>query len=289
MNNSCSANVSKDIYCNKEHDICIEPYLPGLQAIVMLFVSILSCVLNGLLILGTLKSKRASTSVKVLTITLSISYLLVAVYILPLKSVSVFYAQLVLPKSLCFLYALSKVFIFSLGNISLACISIDRYLAFYYPLTYPMIVTNGKLAIVVILVFILSIGISIPPIWKWGEFCFRPRTMPECKINYKASLSYTLVAMLYIVVPIIIIFLCYLRISRIAKKHQRVIKNQKIAMTYNIENRRNTTGNESPYDEDEEEKQHTKKFGSKTGREFWANYKTQKIVLLSTGKFKSGE
>lgn len=289
MNLSCSVNVSKEIYCNKEDDLCVEPYLPEFQATVMLFLSVLICILNGILILASLKTK-IGTSVKALAITLSFSNLIFAMFIIPVRSFSVFHAELVLPNQLCLLNAFITLFALTLSQISLMVISIDRYLAICHPLKYPIVVTKQKLAAVVSFIITMSIGVSIPPFFNWGEVCFRPRKMPECRINWKKSASYTIFLIcICVIVPITVMFLCYRKISLLAKRHRKEISKQNASASGN--SKQSLPNND--IEEDKLPYEHPKERGdysqcinleSRGGRIFWENFKTQKIVLLSIGK-----
>lgn len=289
MNISCSVNVSKEIYCNKEDDLCVEPYLPELQATVMLFLSVLICILNGLLILSSLKTK-ISTSVKALVITLSFSNIIFAMLIIPVRSFSVFHAELVLPNQLCLLNAFITMFALTLSQLSLMLIAIDRYSAICHPLKYPIIVTKQKLAAIVILIITISIVVSIPPFFNWGEFCFRPRKIPECRINWKKSAPYTIFLIcICVIVPITVMFLCYRRISLLAKRHRKEILKQNTSAPVNSKQSPPNNDNEEDklsYEHPKEQGDNSQciNLGSRGGRYFWENFKTQKIVLLSIGK-----
>lgn len=220
--NQCYVNETFDAYCFQDSYVCLDDQFPQFQAMLLSCLCIMCLVLNGILIGAAISSKSTSESVKILTVNLSVTYIVVSVYAIPMWIISVFYTELIFPKYLCFFHPFIVMVALTVAQLSLTVIAIDRCLTILYPLRYPVEVTNTRVLICVVLLWVVPILAALPPFFGWGKYCFKPRTMPLCGSSWKDATSYTMfILFIGFIFPLFTIFYSYMRISLIASKLSR--------------------------------------------------------------------
>ena len=114
-----------------------------------------------------------------------------------------------------------------LPNVSvhtLSLMSIDRLLYLKRPLSYKKIVTPGRMLVAIAFIWLLCIAIAIPPLFGFGTILFS-FTVASCvpifvgESPIAPNIYYVLAGMGEVIFPLIILFVAYIWIVCIARKH----------------------------------------------------------------------
>lgn len=112
----------------------------------------------------------------------------------------------------------------SVSMASLACISIDRYIAITKPLTYNMLVTPWRLRFCIFLIWLYSALVFLPSFFHWGKPGYHGDVFQWCAESWHTNPYFTLfiVVMLYAPAALIVCF-TYFNIFRICQQHTKEI------------------------------------------------------------------
>ena len=112
----------------------------------------------------------------------------------------------------------------SVSMASLACISIDRYIAITKPLTYNTLVTPWRLRLCIFLIWLYSTLVFLPSFFHWGKPGYHGDVFQWCAESWHTDPYFTLfiVMMLYAPAALIVCF-TYFNIFRICQQHTKEI------------------------------------------------------------------
>ncbi|CAH6789002.1 probable G-protein coupled receptor 21 [Phodopus roborovskii] len=112
----------------------------------------------------------------------------------------------------------------SVSMASLACISIDRYIAITKPLTYNTLVTPWRLRLCIFLIWLYSTLIFLPSFFHWGKPGYHGDVFQWCAESWHTNSYFTLfiVVMLYAPAALTVCF-TYFNIFRICQQHTKEI------------------------------------------------------------------
>ncbi|XP_047555485.1 probable G-protein coupled receptor 21 [Lutra lutra] len=112
----------------------------------------------------------------------------------------------------------------SVSMASLACISIDRYIAITKPLTYNTLVTPWRLRLCIFLIWLYSTLVFLPSFFHWGKPGYHGDVFQWCAESWHTDPYFTLfiVVMLYAPAALIVCF-TYFNIFRICQQHTKEI------------------------------------------------------------------
>lgn len=112
----------------------------------------------------------------------------------------------------------------SISMASLACISIDRYIAITKPLTYNTLVTPWRLRLCIFLIWLYSTLVFLPSFFHWGKPGYHGDVFQWCAESWHTNSHFTLfiVMMLYAPAALIVCF-TYFNIFRICQQHTKEI------------------------------------------------------------------
>ncbi|XP_031225940.1 probable G-protein coupled receptor 21 [Mastomys coucha] len=112
----------------------------------------------------------------------------------------------------------------SISMASLACISIDRYIAITKPLTYNTLVTPWRLRLCIFLIWLYSTLVFLPSFFHWGKPGYHGDVFQWCAESWHTNSYFTLfiVMMLYAPAALIVCF-TYFNIFRICQQHTKEI------------------------------------------------------------------
>ncbi|EPY89613.1 RAB GTPase activating protein 1, partial [Camelus ferus] len=112
----------------------------------------------------------------------------------------------------------------SVSMTSLACISIDRYIAITKPLTYNTLVTPWRLRLCIFLIWLYSTLVFLPSFFHWGKPGYHGDVFQWCAESWHTDPYFTLfiVMMLYAPAALIVCF-TYFNIFRICQQHTKEI------------------------------------------------------------------
>ncbi|KAM4697134.1 LOW QUALITY PROTEIN: putative G-protein coupled receptor 21 [Rhinophrynus dorsalis] len=117
----------------------------------------------------------------------------------------------------------------SVSMTSLACISIDRYIAITKPLTYNTLVTACRLRFCILILWVYSCLVFLPSFLGWGKPGYHGDVFQSCAHLWHTNPYFTsfIVVMLYAPAAIIVCF-TYFNIFRICQQHTKEINDRRI-------------------------------------------------------------
>ncbi len=138
--------------------------------ICMILIDISAFFGNLLVICAFYRTRRLQTVTNYFIASLAFADALVAIFVLPL---SILHYQRdrswKLGLILCDLWVSSDVLLCTSSILNLTCISIDRYMAITRPLTYTAYRSKFLARVMILLVWIVSVVITCPPIFGWRD------------------------------------------------------------------------------------------------------------------------
>lgn len=123
---------------------------------------------NVIVILAVLYERKLRTACNFYVVSLSVADLLLGLVILPLSSVREVLQRWPFGAVLCRIWLTSDVFCCTASILSLCAISVDRWRAISRPMRYPQYSTGRRARINILIVWLLALGISAPPLFGWG-------------------------------------------------------------------------------------------------------------------------
>lgn len=116
----------------------------------------------------------------------------------------------------------------SVSMASLACVSVDRYVAITRPLSYTALVTPCRLRACIVLIWIYSALIFLPSFLGWGKPGYHGDVVKWCSTSWDTEPVFTafIVAALYAPAALTVCF-TYAHIFRICRQHTRQISERR--------------------------------------------------------------
>ncbi|ETE65141.1 putative G-protein coupled receptor 21 [Ophiophagus hannah] len=117
----------------------------------------------------------------------------------------------------------------SVSMTSLACISLDRYIAITKPLSYGTLVTPCRLRACILLLWLYSGAVFLPAFFEWGKPGYHGDIFRWCADFWDTRAAFTLfiVVMLYAPAALVVCF-TYFSIFRICQQHTREINERRV-------------------------------------------------------------
>ncbi|XP_068105848.1 probable G-protein coupled receptor 21 [Hyperolius riggenbachi] len=117
----------------------------------------------------------------------------------------------------------------SVSMTSLACISIDRYIAITKPLKYNTLVTACRLRFCILLLWIYSSAVFLPAFLGWGKPGYHGDVFQSCADSWNTNPYFTcfIVVMLYAPAATTVCF-TYFNIFRICQQHTKEINDRRV-------------------------------------------------------------
>ncbi|CAN9498568.1 unnamed protein product [Ophioblennius macclurei] len=209
---------------------CRKPPAPQSTAVLvhvlLSFVSVLTAVLNMLVIISISHFRQLHTSANLLLLSLAVSDFLVGLLLMPVELLST-EACWLLGDAACALYVVVDFIIISssVGNVVL--ISIDRYLAVCDPLHYPSRVTLNRTKVCICLCWICSSIYNTTLILR--NFLRQSDSHGACRGECVVVLNNTTVTVDFVFTfsaPITVIIILYLRVFVVAVSQARALHSQ---------------------------------------------------------------
>ena len=136
----------------------------------MILIDVCAFFGNLLVICAFFRTRRLQTVTNYFIASLAFADALVAIFVLPL---GIYYYQRnrswKLGLILCDLWVSSDVLLCTASILNLTCISVDRYMAITRPLTYTAYRSKFLARVMILLVWIMSVIITCPPILGWRD------------------------------------------------------------------------------------------------------------------------
>lgn len=112
----------------------------------------------------------------------------------------------------------------SVSMVSLACVSVDRYIAITRPLTYASLVTPCRVRCCIVLIWLYSALVFLPSFLGWGKPGYHGDVVEWCAVEWSTRPAFTafIVALLYAPAALTVCF-TYANIFKICRQHTREI------------------------------------------------------------------
>lgn len=176
---------------------------------------------NILVILSVVCHRHLRTVTHYFIVNLAVADLLLSSTVLPFSAILEIVDRWLFGRAFCNVWAAVDVLCCTASIMSLCVISVDRYIGVSYPLRYPTIMTKRRALLAVMLLWVLSIIISIGPLFGWKEPA--PEDDSICKITEEPAYAiFSAVGSFYL--PLAIILVMYCRVYVVAHRESRVWK-----------------------------------------------------------------
>ncbi|GAA6231918.1 probable G-protein coupled receptor 21 [Lates japonicus] len=128
------------------------------------------------------------------------------------------------PKLTCQVFGYMVSVLKSVSMASLACVSVDRYIAITRPLTYASLVTPCRVRCCIVLIWLYSALVFLPSFLGWGKPGYHGDVVEWCALQWRTSPAFTtfIVALLYAPAALTVCF-TYANIFKICQQHTREI------------------------------------------------------------------
>ncbi|XP_017272651.1 adrenoceptor alpha 1Aa [Kryptolebias marmoratus] len=207
---------------------CSHILVPGLSVVktvtlgMVLGVFILFGVIgNILVILSVVCHRHLRTVTHYFIVNLAVADLLLSSTVLPFSAIFEILDRWVFGRAFCNVWAAVDVLCCTASIMSLCVISVDRYIGVSYPLRYPSIMTKRRALLAVMLLWALSVVISIGPLFGWKEPA--PEDESVCKITEEPAYAiFSAVGSFYL--PLTIILVMYCRVYVVAHRESQGLK-----------------------------------------------------------------
>uniref|UniRef100_A0A672LLR7 Alpha-1A adrenergic receptor n=1 Tax=Sinocyclocheilus grahami TaxID=75366 RepID=A0A672LLR7_SINGR len=224
-----SANVSQrhaDFQCESDSEVTVSTMWTAVVLGMVLAIFIIFGVLgNILVILSVACHRNLRTVTHYFIVNLAVADLLLSSTVLPFSTVFEMLGRWIFGRPFCDVWAAMDVLCCTASIMSLCVISVDRYIGVSYPLQYPSIVTERRALLALIVLWALSITISIGPLFGWKEPA--PKDESICKITEEPGYAiFSALGSFYL--PLVVILSMYCRVYVVARRETRgLISGQK--------------------------------------------------------------
>ncbi|XP_054630863.1 adrenoceptor alpha 1Aa [Dunckerocampus dactyliophorus] len=176
---------------------------------------------NILVILSVVCHRHLRTVTHYFIVNLAVADLLLSSTVLPFSAIFEILDRWVFGRAFCNVWAAVDVLCCTASIMSLCVISVDRYIGVSYPLRYPAIMTKRRALLAVLLLWVLSVTISIGPLFGWKEPA--PEDDSICKITEEPGYAiFSAVGSFYL--PLAIILSMYCRVYVVARRESQGLR-----------------------------------------------------------------
>uniref|UniRef100_A0A3Q2YLE3 G protein-coupled receptor 21 n=1 Tax=Hippocampus comes TaxID=109280 RepID=A0A3Q2YLE3_HIPCM len=133
------------------------------------------------------------------------------------------------PKLTCQVFGYLVSVLKSVSMASLACVSVDRYIAITQPLTYAALVTPCRVRCCIILIWLYSALVFLPSFLGWGKPGYHGDVVEWCAVKWRTQPAFTtlIVVLLYAPAALTVCF-TYANIFKICQQHTREISERQL-------------------------------------------------------------
>ena len=243
-------NSFKNPNFNNYSNINFETFLTQNIEVAIIIILIFICITgNSLLFFIICSNKHLRTPSNLFCMNLSLADFLIGSTILPYWAAATSWQAWYLSKTICSMMAFIYIALITSSTLTLAAISVDRYLCICHPLHYPVFMTHHRVYILIFFIWLLGILLACTPFWGWGEYKFRPQKIPICSPIFTGYVGYS--SFLWTIIffaPVVIILCSYCLILKAVKNQvQRIgIFEPQISQSHNdLETIRNSPNQNS--------------------------------------------
>ncbi|XP_032259643.1 histamine H2 receptor isoform X2 [Phoca vitulina] len=195
-------------------------------SVVLTVLILITIAGNVVVCLAVGLTRRLRSLTNCFIVSLAITDLLLGLLVLPFSAFYQLSCKWSFGKVFCNIYTSLDVMLCTASILNLFMISLDRYCAVTDPLRYPVLVTPVRVAVSLVLIWVISITLSFLSIhlgWNSGSknSSFN-HTIPKCKVQ--VNLVYGLVdGLVTFYLPLLVMCITYYRIFKIARDQAKRI------------------------------------------------------------------
>ncbi|KAK2814548.1 hypothetical protein Q5P01_000274 [Channa striata] len=198
-------------------------------SILMSFISLITVVLNLLVIVSISHFRRLHTPTNLLLLSLAVSDFLVGLFVMPfqilLREPCWFLGDLV-----CVLFYFIPFIIVTASIVNMVLISVDRYVAICDPLRYSTRITQKRIKICVLLCWIYCVFLS----FLFYDILKQPGRYNSCYGQCVINISGVADLILGFIIPVSTIVILYLRVFVVAVSQARAMRSHITAVKLQI-------------------------------------------------------
>ncbi|XP_053572139.1 alpha-1A adrenergic receptor [Bombina bombina] len=175
---------------------------------------------NILVILSVACHRHLQTVTHYFIANLAVADLLLMSMVLPFSAIFEIQGYWIFGRIFCNIWAAVDVLCCTASIMSLCAISIDRYIGVSFPLRYPSIMTEKRGILALLCIWVLSVVISIGPLFGWKEPAPEDETI--CEITKEMGYAlFSAFGSFYL--PLTITLIMYFRVYIVAKREGKVL------------------------------------------------------------------
>ncbi|XP_041985398.1 octopamine receptor beta-1R-like [Aricia agestis] len=234
VNRTFELNETNDfVYSNQFNDPLIV-LLIVLKCAIMLFIILAAILGNLLVIVSVMRHRKLRVLTNYFVVSLALADMLVAIWAMCFNfSVEITNGEWLFGYFMCDVWNSLDVYFSSASILHLCCISVDRYYAIVQPLDYPLIMTPGRLGIMLAVVWCSPALVSFLPIFMgWyttnEHLEFRRRHPKVCSFTVNKVYAVVSSSVSFWIPGVIMIFMYY-RIYMEADRQERMLYRSKVA------------------------------------------------------------
>ncbi|XP_060839495.1 probable G-protein coupled receptor No9 [Rhopalosiphum padi] len=133
------------------------------------FIALIVTVGNTLVVAAVFNSSKLRSPTNTFIVSLAVSDLMVGVAVLPFSATWEVFKVWLFGDYLCSVWLAVDVWMCTASILNLCAISLDRYLAVTRPVQYPSLMTSFRAKVLVVIVWVLSFVICLPPLVGWRD------------------------------------------------------------------------------------------------------------------------
>lgn len=232
FNKTQEINLTNYVFTNHERETEEEDgfqfFLVLVKCFIMVLIIIAAIFGNLLVIVSVMRHRKLRVITNYFVVSLALADMLVAIWAMCFNfSVEITNGVWLFGTFMCDVWNSLDVFFSSASILHLCCISVDRYYAIVQPLDYPLIMTMGRLGIMLAVVWCSPALVSFLPIfmnWYTTEehLEFRRRNPEAC--GFTVNRVYAIVSSsVSFWIPGVIMLLMYYRIYLEADRQERML------------------------------------------------------------------
>ncbi len=223
------------------------PMKMAFVAAVLSLIIILTIGGNVLVVLSPMVSHRLRTVTYTFLVSLAIADLLLGITVLPWSAIYTISSEWPFSVVFCNIYISCDVMFCTASILHLLVISLERYFAITRPYAYQRKMNHKKAWIVIIVVWVVSLGVSFLPLhlgWNTEDGSVQNYDHPsQCILTW--NLAYSLFdGIVLFFLPLILMLFVYARIVTIAYQQAKSIKKMMVAPAPSTVRSNNPSANE---------------------------------------------
>lgn len=182
-------------------------------AIVLGFIIICTVIGNSLVCISVAIVRRLQSPSNLLIVSLAVADLFVGLLVMPLAAVLEINGSWILGPIVCDMWTTTDVLLCTSSILNLCAISVDRYFVITRPFQYAMKRTPRRMGIMVLIVWVVSAVVSIPPVFGWKSAHVPFLCVISNDVGYQI---YATLCAFYL--PLIVMVCIYFKIWRVSSK-----------------------------------------------------------------------